>query len=764
MTSAVKESVASHIRLRLTRDLIAGTVVFLVALPLCLGIALASNAPLFSGLVTGIVGGIVVGLLSGSHTSVSGPAAGLTAVVAAQLALLGSFEAFLLAVVIAGLLQIALGIARMGFLSAFFPSSVIKGLLAAIGVIIILKQIPHLLGHDIDPVGEMAFRQPDQENTFSELMQLLSDIHPGSALIGLLCLGLLLLWNRIKALKKSLVPAPLLVVLLGVGLSQFLVWIHSPWAITAKHLVQVPIIEDLREFNRYLFLPDFSQWLNPNVYWAAITIAALASLETLLNLQAIDKLDPLQRSSPPNRELIAQGVGNLLAGLLGGLPMTSVILRSSVNINAGAQSKVSTIFHGVLLLLCVLLIPHLVNLIPLACLAAILLDTGIKLVSPAVIRQEWEEGPYQFIPFAVTLVAIVFTDLLIGVLIGLGVSLAFILRSNLRRPLRRIVEKHLGGEVLHIELANQVSFLNRGTIEQTLRSLPPGSHVLLDATYTDYIDPDILDLLHDFKDQIAPAHGVRVSFRGFRKRYQLNDHIQYIDYSTRELQEQLQPADILLLLKDGNDRFCRGERLSQDLTHQRGVTARGQHPLAVILSCADSRTPAELIFDAGLGELLNVRIAGNVSSNNVLGSLEYGVVELKIRLILVMGHTRCGAVNAAINYALDNSGRVCDECSHLESILEQITCLIDEEMVDQLQQASAEQRAAYADELARKNVFATIDQILRESPTLAELTQQGRIAIVGAMYDLLTGKVEILPYESPVFLSSLKTEAPRHAS
>ena len=366
----------------LPRDLTAGLVVFLVALPLCLGVALASNAPLFSGLVAGIVGGILVGLLSGSHASVSGPAAGLTAVVAAQIATLGSFEAFLLAVVLAGLIQIVLGIARAGFIAAFVPSSVIKGLLAAIGVILILKQIPHVLGHDPDPEGDMAFLQPDRENTFSELFAMLGDIHPGAAAIGLAVGRAAGRLGPVEAAEDVARPAPTGGGGAGRRARPVVPAARRAWVIGPSHLVQVPVADSLAEFLGFLRSPDFSQWRNPAVYFAAVTIAAVASLETLLNLEAVDKIDPQQRVSPPSRELLAQGVGNVVSGLLGGLPVTTVIIRSSVNINAGGRTRLATIVHGVLLLVSVVLLPTWLNLIPLSCLAAILLVTGCQAGQP----------------------------------------------------------------------------------------------------------------------------------------------------------------------------------------------------------------------------------------------------------------------------------------------------------------------------------------------------------------------------------------------
>ena len=733
----------------LPRDITSGLVVFLVALPLCLGVALASGAPLFSGVLAGIVGGILVGLVSGSHTSVSGPAAGLTAVVAAQIVSLGSFPAFLLAVVLAGLIQIGLGLARAGFIAAFFPTSVIKGLLAAIGVILILKQIPHVLGHDPDPEGEMAFQQLDDETTFSELARTIGDLHPGAAAIGLLSIVVLFVWGKWKPLKNSAVPAPLIVVLLGVGVSLLFRQFGGAWVIEPSHLVQVPVADSLVGFFGFLQLPDFSQWSNPAVYTAAATIAVVASLETLLNLEAIDKLDPQQRTSPPSRELLAQGIGNVTAGLIGGLPITSVIVRSSVNINAGGKTKLAAVVHGGFLLVSVAFLPMWLNAIPLSCLAAILLVTGVKLVSPALVKQMWNEGRYQFAPFALTVVAIVLTDLLIGVLIGLSVSIAFILDSNMRRPIRRFVEKHLGGDVLHIELANQVSFLNRAALSNALDEVPRDGHVLLDAQNTDYIDPDVLDLIRDFKEVSGPVRGVDVSLVGFRSEYQFDDQIQYVDYSTRDLQDALTPPQVLHILKDGHERFRTGRRLTRDLVRQVRATAEGQHPLAVVLSCIDSRTPAELIFDLGMGDIFSVRIAGNVTSRKVLASAEYGCAVAGAKLILVMGHTRCGAVTTAVNLIGDaRTPAEATGCQHLHYIVRDIQQWVDPVTCRGAEPLPAAEKQSFVDAVARRNVLRVVEQMRAQSRTLDGLVRDGRIAIVGAMYDVVTGAIEFLTEES----------------
>jgi carbonic anhydrase len=729
-----------------TPDLTAGLVVFLVALPLCLGVALASNAPLLSGVLAGIVGGILVGLVSGSQTSISGPAAGMTAVVAAQIAVLGSFQAFLLAVVIAGLIQVALSVARAGFVAAFFPSSVIKGLLAAVGVILILKQIPHVLGHDPDPEGDMAFLQPDRQNTISELGQLLGDLHPGPAAVGLLSLAALVVWDRWKPTRRSLVPGPLVAVALGTGVSLLLRQVGGRWAIGASHLVEVPVADTLAGYLQFLQHPDFSQWSNPAVYTSALTIAAVASLETLLNLDAVDKIDPRRRGSPPSRELLAQGIGNVVVGLVGGLPVTSVIARSSVNINAGGRTKLAGVFHGVLLLLSVMLLPGWLNMIPLSCLAAILLVTGVKLASPTLVRQMWSQGRYQFVPFAVTVASIVLTDLLIGVLIGLAVSVGFILSSNVRRPIRRTVEKQLGGEVVHIELADQVSFLNRAALARVLDEVPGGGHVLLDARGTDYIDPDVLDLIRDFEDKTAPARGVGVSLLGFRRKYQLRDRTGYVDHSTREIQGALTPQQVLQLLKDGHERFRTGRRLTRDLGRQVLSTSGGQHPLAVVLSCIDSRTPAELIFDTGLGDILVVRIAGNITSRKVLGSLEYGCAVAGAKLVLVMGHTRCGAVTAAVDLACSSGTAAADTgCQHLEPIVREIQHSVDPLECRGMEHLPASARQAFADAVARRNVARVVGAIRQQSETLEALAREQRIAIVGAVYDVVSGEIEFLP-------------------
>jgi carbonic anhydrase/SulP family sulfate permease len=743
----------------LFKDLLAGLVVFFIAVPLCLGIANASkaegiapeqNATILSGIIAGIIGGIVVGLLSNSPISVSGPAAGLTAVVSMQIANVGSFQGFLVAVFLAGLIQLVLGYFQMGSLARFFPTSVIKGLLTAIGIILILKQFPHLVGQDKDPIGDLAFFQSESGNTISDLYSVVEKFHKGAAIIGLSSLVLLLVWDRIRFLRKSIVPSALVVVLWGVGLNLLFREWGEGFRLGNDHEVKLPQPDSISNFFQQFARPDFTVLIQPSVYIAAFVIAMVASLETLLNVEAVDQIDPKKRRTNLNRELVAQGVGNSLCGLIGGLPITSVIVRSSANINAGAESKISTIVHGFMLLFAVAFLPYYMNMIPLAALAAILLITGYKLASVQLFRQMWSQGYQRFVPFVVTVVAIVFTDLLIGILIGLGITLIFIIYSNLRRPVRVIKESHISGEVTRIELANQVSFLNKASLSRQLDEIPDGGHVLLDARATDYIDPDVLDLLREFKNTVGPARKIEVSQLGFLDEYNMEDRVLYVDYTTREIQEKITPKEVLRILQQGNDRFRSGQRLHRDVGKGFFATAKGQYPIAAVLSCMDSRTPAEIIFDAGVGDLFSIRIAGNVARDKVLGSLEYATAVAKSKLILVLGHTSCGAVNAAID--IYNQGKTASEvtgCEHLDVLMNEIKRAIPHVKPE----ADPATGYEFADRVACENVRNTIQKIRTESNTISRLEKEGNIAIVGGLYDIRTGTVDffVLPegWETP---------------
>ena len=496
-------------------DFPASVVVFLVAMPLCLGIALASGAPLFSGVIAGIIGGTVVALLSGSSLGVSGPAAGLAVIVLSAIQELGAFEIFLLAVVIAGFFQLLLGFLKAGVIGYYFPSSVIKGMLTGIGVIIILKQIPHAFGYDKDPEGDLEFLQKDGQNTFSELLNMLDYISPGALIIAAVSLTILILWEQ-PFMKKSsifkIVQGPLVVVASGIGLN-LLFQGSRMFGLDSEQLVSIPIPESINGFFNQFTFPDFTQWNNTEVYVVAMTIAVVASLETLLSVEATDKLDPNKGITPTNRELKAQGVGNILSGLIGGLPITQVIVRSSANIQSGGKSKASAFFHGILLLASVMAVPKILNLIPLSSLAAILLVVGYKLAKPAVFKEVYRLGKSQFIPFVVTILGIVFTDLLIGIGLGLTVAIFHILYNNYKTPYHFDLENYKKGEPIIIQLSEDVSFLNKGSILQTLNHLPNDSEVFIDGTKAKKIHPDVIEIIEDFK-QNATSRNITIKCNG----------------------------------------------------------------------------------------------------------------------------------------------------------------------------------------------------------------------------------------------------------
>ncbi len=481
-------------------DLPASVVVFFVALPLCLGIALASGAPLFSGLIAGIVGGIVVGALSGSAIGVSGPAAGLAAIVLTAIGTLGGFENFLLAVVLGGIIQLVFGILKAGVIGYYFPSSVIKGMLTGIGIIIILKQIPHFFGYDAVAEGDFAFFQRDGENTFSELGVLLDNISIGPTIIAIIGLSIMLFWDKVLAQKAKffkIVQGPFVAVLLGIIFYQ--VTKGTAYGIEANHLVNVPIPSDFDSFLGQFSFPNFGEIGNPAIWVTAFTIALVASLETLLCVEATDKLDPEKRVTPTNRELMAQGTGNILSGMIGGLPITQVIVRSSANIQSGGKSKASAIVHGFLLLISVVLIPGLLNMIPLSVLAAILLIVGFKLAKPGLFKVMYGLGWKQFLPFIVTVLGIVFTDLLVGIGMGLAVGIVIILiKSYQNSHFLHVEDNSDGRHKIKMTLAEEVTFFNKGAILKELDSLPEDSYLEIDVRKTRYLDNDIIEILEDF--------------------------------------------------------------------------------------------------------------------------------------------------------------------------------------------------------------------------------------------------------------------------
>lgn len=711
-------------------DFPASTVVFVLALPLCLGIALASGAPLSAGLIAGVIGGIVVTSLSGSSLGVSGPAAGMAVIVFSAIAEIG-FEALLLAVVLAGILQFILGKLGAGVIGYYFPSAVIAGMLSGIGIIIFLKQIPHAVGYDKDYEGDISFFQSDDYTTLSELGHMVDFIVPGAVVISLLSLGIILLWetNWIKQYRfRRWVHGAVVAVVVGVILNQLFIYFYPAWSLGASHLVNLPVVETYGDIMNLITLPDFSQIGNPAIYPVAITIAIVASLETLLCVEAADKLDPYKRVTSNNRELSAQGIGNICSGLLGGLPMTQLIVRSSANIQAGGRTKMAAMMQGFFLLITVLLLPELANKIPLASLAAILLVVGYKLAQPALFKTMYQVGYFHFLPFIATITGLIFSDILTGIGIGMACALFFILLENLKVGFHVHEQQQVHKTI--ITLSENVSFLNKSNILHVLNNLPKKTDVVIDATHAQYIDYDVYEVIQNFKVE-AKRKGINLliqNLRGF-------GYLKPVDCAlliTKEAQQALSPSEVLQILKSGNTRFVNSLKDTRNLLEQAKESVEGQFPLAIILSCIDSRTSTELIFDQGLGDVFSVRIAGNVVNEDILGSMEYACKVSGSKLVVVLGHTHCGAIKGACTGA---------KLGNLTGLLDKIQPAVGSVKAGKLAKYSVI-NYPLEDKVAERNVELMVDKIKQRSEVLGSMAASGQIGVVGAMYNIETGIVD----------------------
>ncbi|MEM1243793.1 MAG: SulP family inorganic anion transporter [Pseudomonadota bacterium] len=715
------------------QDFIAGVVVFLVAVPLCLGIALASGAPLYSGIISGIVGGILTGFISKSPVSVSGPAAGMVAVVLAAITQLGTFETFLLAVFIAGIIQIIIGLFKAGFLADFFPSNVINGLLAAIGILIIIKQLPLAFGYFVSNTEVMGtLKEAQTAFALQPLLHLLTHVNLGATIISLISLAILIFWDYFKHTFLRAIPAPVVVVLLGILINYLYQTFFPSLMLMDSHLVEVPVNQDLVGFFQQFQHPDWSAWANSQVYVYGFIIAVVASIESLLNLEASRKIDKKHRYASRNRELFAQGIGNTVCGLIGGIPVTSVIIRTTVNVQSGGSSKVSTIFHGFLLLLTVMLIPQWLNLIPLASLAAILIHTGYKLSKISLYRSMYKEGFAQFIPFIVTIVAIVSYNLLTGVLIGLAVSFFFILRYASLRRFDVINEKHTSGSILRLLLPQQVSFLSKAAFGSQLRSLPKNSNVVIDASNSDYIDKDIVELFQEFRDNQAPSKSIVLNMTGFKDKYRIHNQMNFINVTTHNVQLSLKPREILNILAEGNQRFLHNRVIHRNQQQEIHATSSSQHPIAVILSCIDSRVPVELIFDLGLGDVFTTRIAGNIISDDILASIEFACHVAGAKLILVLGHLGCGAIKAAC-VAQSADG-------YVDGLLAKVKPAIA--VQNQLTPNAKADSKEFVTDVINLNVEHSMFQIYQKSEILRQLIDSKKINLAAGIYNIYDGTVQ----------------------
>ncbi len=742
-------------------DIPAGLVVFLVALPLCLGIALASGAPMFAGVIAGIIGGIFVGAISGSPLGVSGPAAGLAVIVADSIRELGTnaagefdmmagFQAFLVAGVIAGIIQIILGAVRAGIIGYYFPTAVIQGMLAGIGITLILKQIPHALGWDKNPEGEWEFFQTDGHNSFSEIGYAFENFTMGAVIITLIALAILILFQQ-SFMKKnkflSLVPGPLVAVVSGIVINEVLKNYFPEFALANEqeiingevfqnnHMVNIKAADNDKAYFGLLTFPDWSVLKNPSIYIIGFTMAIVASLETLLCVEATDKLDPSKRITPTNRELFAQGTGNVISSLIGGLPITQVIVRSSANIDAGGKTKASAIAHGFFLVIFVLLLPWLLNMIPLSCLAAILLIVGYKLANVGLFKKMYLNGWSQFIPFIVTILVIVFANLLWGIIAGLTISIFFILNQSYKNALySKFILKEEGlRNTTVIKLGEIVSFFNKGHLHKKLSEVPEGANVVIDGRINKHMDYDVFDLFSDFAEG-AKTRDMKVQFVGFdtirseKLNNFANEIAELMNTQTKETQKQITPAMAKEMLVDGNQRFMDDEMTERALLEQMKATTDGQFPHSVILSCIDSRTSSELIFDQGIGDIFNARVAGNVINEDVLGSMEYSCKVAGSRLVVVLGHSKCGAVTSACEHV---------ELGNITTLLKKIKPAIDVIMPKVVDITAPESIQMVADE----NVKHAISEIRSKSEILTEMEKKGEIKIIGGMYDIESGKV-----------------------
>lgn len=718
-------------------DFVAAIVVFLVAIPLCLGIALASDAPLISGILSGVIGGVVVGFISGSHVSVSGPAAGMAAVVVAAIAHIGDFNSFLVALLLAGLLQIIIGSFRAGFVADYVPSNVVQGLLCAIGILLIIKQLPlaFTLSADFNELKKHLL-ETTEEITLSPILALYHHVNTGAMLITVLSLTTLIYFNLTKNKVLKEIPAPILVVLLGILLNELFLWTDSSLVQNSPQLVNIPKTNGFHDLFGQLEYPNWSALTNPTVYLYAFLIGIVASLETLLNLKAGEKLDKKRRYSSSNRELVAQGVGNMTAGLIGGIPITSVIVRTSINIQAGSKSKISTILHGFFIFFAVMLIPGMLNKIPLSSLAAILIYTGYKLNKPSIYRSIYAQGSDRFIPFLATVIGIIAFNLLMGILIGLAVSLFYILKSNSQARIDILKEIHPTGEVNRLVLPQQMTFLNKAALVAELTSIPRESQLIIDARYTQYIDKEISELLKEFKEEQAPNKKISLNLIGFKEHYKIHNYIDFINVTTYDVQSHLSPAQILNILYEGNQRFLNDNLIHRSNQLDIKYTAKTQHPIAIVLGCIDSRVPVETIFDMSFGDVFCVRVAGNVVNNDILASIEYACHVVGVKLIIVLGHTRCGAIQSA-----------CDgvEKGHITELLAKIKPAINAECETETSRHS--KNKTFVNNVTELNVANTIQKIYERSSILYEMIEQNDISMVGAVYNVQTGKVHFKNYE-----------------
>ncbi|TAE88289.1 MAG: sulfate permease [Bacteroidetes bacterium] len=717
-----------QVKENLKYDLPSGIAVFFVAVPLCLGIAHASGAPLMGGLISGVIGGVIVGLFSGSELSVTGPAAGLTAIVLSGIQTLGSYEAFLLATVLAGVFQIAFGLFRTGELASYIPNSVIKGMLSAIGLILIIKQFPHLIGYDIEEMGveEFAINKFDineqytgdkdaEANTFTVFWHAVNHINKGVLITGLVSLLVLVLWDKKFQQKFKIIPGAMLVVIVGVLVSYFINNYVFVGQLATDHYVNVPKINSITGFINSTSFPKWSMLFNLDVLRIGLTIAIVASIETLLSTEAIDKLDPLKRKTNNNQELLAQGSGNILAGLLGGIPITAVIVRGSVNVSAGGKTRIASVTHGLLIIVAVMFLASIINLIPLASLAAILIYTGFKLFSPAIFVEEFKKGYNQFLPFALTVTAIVLSDLLIGVALGILLSIVIVVFEDYKVTTLRIIDY---GTRKRLVLGENITFLHKKRIATLLDKIPENSVIEIDGSRTQYIDKDVQEVIINFK-QHAHLKNIEVIF----------GKINFMDgLEKEELKENMRKSYERLFV---NNQKWVDDKTMNDPEYFSRLSA-GQTPQYLFIGCSDSRVPANEITGTDPGEMFVHRNIANMVVNtdvNMLSVVQYGVEVLNVKHIIVCGHYGCGGIKAAVEHK--SNGLIDKWLRNIKDVYR-----LHKDELDAITDSDLRHRR-----LVEVNVKEQVINLMKTSFIQKNINTYGFPQVHGWVYDISNGKL-----------------------
>lgn len=726
-------------------DISAGIVLFLVAIPLCLGIALASNAPILSGIIAAIIGGIIVGFLSSSNISVTGPTPAMAAFTILAIGELQGFNVFLLALLFAGIFQILLGIIRSGFIAEYLPYNVIQGVLCAIGILLIIKQLPFTFTTATNLVEMKQYLlEMTEVLTTHDLFTLSYPLNTGAIIISLVTISILIAFDNLKKAKLK-ISGPIIAILFAFLLNELFIYFRPDIAQQSLQLIFFPDFANIKELSSILTFPDFSAITNPKVFIIAILLSFVASMESLISIKAIKRLTKNRHYVSIDRELASQGVGNLTSGILGGLPMTVAIIQSSINNEARAKSKLATIIHGVLILLTIFLFPEFLNRIPISALATILVYTGYKLTKPSIYVDIFKQGIDRSIPFIATIIGILIFNLMIGLTLGLILSLFFILKSNSQVRLDIIQEHYPSGVTNRLILPQHTTFLNKASIVAELQAMPQNSQLIIDARYADYIDKEIIEFIKLFKEQQASKRKISINLIGFKDSYDIHDYIDFINVTTYDIQSALTPEEVLVILKEGNQRFLNDTNIHRSTKIDIKYTAKTQHPIAVILACIDSRVPVETIFDMSFGDIFCIRIAGNIINDDILASIEFATAIAKAKLIVVLGHTGCGAISAA-----------CDdvETGHMTQLLKKIKPAINAETTTTSNRSS--KNLQFVSNVTEFNIANTLLEIYNSSGILQTLIKDNTVAIVGAVYDIKTGEVR---FEN--FADRIKSLAPK---